>query len=529
MHAIIIERKTPFPYQVPGCLVVDNREFITNPDVVRGRRVRIINLSKDYSYLGYGYYCSLLAEARKQKVIPSVETLLELRERSIYSYALPDLDDLLRQQVRKTGNGLPAVPFTVHVFLGRAEDDRFREVGRRAFDRFRCPILKISVSPESGWHVASVRPATMEDLNPQQLGLFEEALRAYTHASWRSPKSKTIAKYSLAVLYNPEEQMGPSNARALQKFVRIGESLGVEVELIQRKDYSALAEYDALFIRETTAIDHHTFRFAKKAEMEGMPVMDDPTSILRCTNKVYLAELLKANKVPIPKTVVLDKRNAEAVEREIPYPVVLKIPDGSFSRGVVKAENREQLLEGAAKLFKDSDVILAQEYIFTEFDWRVGILRGEPLYVCQYMIAPGHWKVVKYETKGQPLEGTHRTFAVGDAPQDVVKLAVNAARIIGDGFYGVDLKETPRGLYVMEINDNPSIDAGVEDAVLGDELYRKIIQEFIRRLEERPAPSLAPPVDSVTNGNGEPMRAIAADATIPAPAPLAGPARAIAE
>src|SRR3546814_4209915 len=56
-------------------------------------------------------------------------------------------------------------------------------------------------------------------------------------------------------------------------------------DLIEKKDYSELAEYDALFIRETTAIDHHTFRFAKKAGNEGMPVIDDPTSILRCTNK----------------------------------------------------------------------------------------------------------------------------------------------------------------------------------------------------------------------------------------------------
>src|SRR3546814_11590026 len=109
--------------------------------------------------------------------------------------------------------------------------------------------------------------------------------------------------------------------------------MGVEVELVEKKDYSELAEYDALFIRETTALDHHTFRFAKKAESEGMAVIDDPTSILRCTNKVYLSELLKANKIPTPKTVVLDNRGIEAIEQEIPYPIILKIPDGSFSRG----------------------------------------------------------------------------------------------------------------------------------------------------------------------------------------------------
>jgi len=37
----------------------------------------------------------------------------------------------------------------------------------------------------------------------------------------------------------------------------------------------------------------------------------------------------------------------------------------------------------------------------------------------------------------------------------------------------------------MEINDNPNIYAHVEDAVAGDELYRRLLDEFIRRIERR--------------------------------------------
>ena len=71
------------------------------------------------------------------------------------------------------------------------------------------------------------------------------------------------------------------------------------------------------------------------------------------------------------------------------------------------------------------------------------------------------------------------------APAEVVRTAVRAANLIGDGLYGVDLKTTSRGLKVIEINDNPSIDAGVEDAVLGDLLYDTVMGEFLRRLEAR--------------------------------------------
>ena len=96
--------------------------------------------------------------------------------------------------------------------------------------------------------------------------------------------------------------------------------LGCDVELITRADYGRLAEFDALFIRETTALDHHTYRFARKAESEGMPVIDDPRSILKCTNKIYLAELLQANDVPCPRTLILDRRRIGRIERELGFP-----------------------------------------------------------------------------------------------------------------------------------------------------------------------------------------------------------------
>ena len=71
--------------------------------------------------------------------------------------------------------------------------------------------------------------------------------------------------------------------------------------MIGKKDFDRIAEFDALWIRENTNIDHHTFRFAKRAEQEGLPVIDDPNSIIRCTNKVYLAELLNGNGVATPR------------------------------------------------------------------------------------------------------------------------------------------------------------------------------------------------------------------------------------
>ena len=58
------------------------------------------------------------------------------------------------------------------------------------------------------------------------------------------------------------------------------------------------------------------------------------------------------------------------------------------------------------------------------------------------------------------------------------------AKPIGDGLYGVDLKETPDGIVVMEVNDNPNIEHGIEDSVGKDEVWTRILRWFTEKLEQ---------------------------------------------
>ena len=99
-------------------------------------------------------------------------------------------------------------------------------------------------------------------------------------------------------------------------------------------------------------------------------------------------------------------------------------------------------------------------------------------------MAPGHWQVHKYESDAHS-EGKTLALSIGEAPSVVVDSALRAANLIGDGLYGVDLKLVGERCYVIEINDNPSIDAGNEDQVLKDALYREVMGVFMRRIAER--------------------------------------------
>jgi glutathione synthase/RimK-type ligase-like ATP-grasp enzyme len=430
-----------------------------------------------------GYYCSLLAEARGDRVTPSVETILDLQQRKADSPRFAGLNRLI--------SGLDDVPRSVntlsfHVFFGQIEDPELSDLARRSFELFRCPLLEVGlerVEGSSNWKIAQLISLDPRDVDPARDSLFLTSLERFTRRTWRPALAMTAPRMDLAILHDPRDPLPPSSAKTLQNFIRVGRSMNIEVELIEKKDFSRLTQFDALLIRETTAVDHHTFKFAKKAAGEGMPVLDDPTSILRCTNKAYLSELLRDSDIATPNTRLVSRRTLQDLADGLSYPVVLKVPDGSFSRNVKKAENWKQLQDIAQAMFKESEIILVQEFMYTTFDWRVGILAGVPIFVAKYFMSRDHWQILKHGTDGMLEEGRTQAVAIEDTPKAVLDAAVSCANLVGNGLYGVDLKELDSGVYVIEINDNPNIDAGTEDAVLGDELYRKVLGHLLRQFE----------------------------------------------
>jgi len=417
-------------------------------------------------------------------VVPTVETMLELREAKLYEHALPELEDELNRCARKA-DFQPEAEFRLLVCFGIASDERFEAFGRLLFDWFRCPALEVIVDPGTWLSIDRIRPRTITRLSNGDASFFRDALHQHTKREWRDPKARSLSKYDLAVLHDPNEKLPPSSVDSLKHFARIAEKLSVDVEPITRRQLDELAEYDGLFIRETTSIDNHTYRFARRAWQEGMPVIDDPMSMIRCTNKVFLMELLGSNQVPMPQTFMLAENSdlARAMD-ELGLPLVVKIPDGSFSRGVHKVNSPEEFKRVVEELFEETDLLLAQKFLPTEFDWRVGVLSGEPLFVCQYRMARGHWQIVKHRADGSSREGGFRTFELDQAPKELLDVAARAAKPIGEGFYGVDIKQTDRGFVVMEVNDNPNLEHGIEDAVGKDEVWVRLLKWFIERFEQ---------------------------------------------
>lgn len=478
---IVVQRREDWPLDLPDTEVVPARDYLADPAFSEIRSVRVFNLCRSYRYQSTGYYVSLLAAARGHKPLPAVATTLDFKARDVVRLSSGDINRCIQRDLKP----LQSDDFTLSIYFGRNLARRYDTLSRALFNLFPAPLLRAEFERRNGeWLLKRLAPIAFSEIPEAHRDFLADAATRYFSGQRPRSSRPTPSRYDLAILVNPEEAQPPSDDKAVDRFTRAGESLGFHVERIGPDEIGRLAEFDALFIRETTAVNHHTYRFARRAAAEGLVVIDDPDSILKCTNKVYLAELLNRHGVPAPKTLLVHRDNAADIEAHLGLPVVLKQPDSAFSVGVVKVHERAELKDAVARLLKHSDLVVAQEYLPTEFDWRVGIIDGRPLYVCRYHMARGHWQIIKHGETG-PDEGNADTLAVGEAPDNVVTTALKAAALIGNGLYGVDLKEVDGKVVVIEVNDNPSIDAGVEDAILKGALYREIMGVILKRVEAR--------------------------------------------
>jgi glutathione synthase/RimK-type ligase-like ATP-grasp enzyme len=481
-NLIILNNPAHWVFDIDEVEVVAARDYLTQSRYAELKNARVFNLCRSYRYQSVGYYVSLLAAARGHRAIPSVTTMQDFRSQTIIRTIAEDIDE----EIQKAFAKLEEKELTLHIYFGHTVRPEYRHIGRQLYKLFQAPLLKVVFVRTKKWLVQQIQPLSLglvQESDQEHLAGF--ARHYFSRKRFQHTRIQQYA-YDLAILVDPEEAHPPSCKRALKKFAEAADKLNVYCEFITKDDYSRLSEFDALLIRVTTAVNHYTYRFARKAYAEGLAVIDDPWSILRCANKVYLAERLAQAKLAAPRTVILQKESLRLSPESlgIAFPCVLKQPDSAFSLGVLKAVDGADFRTKLEGLFEKSDLVIVQEFMASDYDWRIGILDRKPFFACRYYMARGHWQICNWTSKIRNRFGRSDTLRVEDAPPAVVQAALKAANLMGNGFYGVDLKEIGGKVVVIEVNDNPSIDSGVEDIVLKDELYQGVIRSLIARIED---------------------------------------------
>jgi glutathione synthase/RimK-type ligase-like ATP-grasp enzyme len=98
-------------------------------------------------------------------------------------------------------------------------------------------------------------------------------------------------------------------------------------------------------------------------------------------------------------------------------------------------------------------------------------------------MASQHWQIVNWNSEKKDQDGEVESIPPDQAPSGLLKTALKATSLIGKSLYGVDMKEVDGKFYVIEINDNPNIDAGIEDKILKEKLYSTIMDVFLNKIK----------------------------------------------
>ncbi len=464
---------------IENITVIDAKSYIGEERYQHMKGIRVFNLCSSYHYQSIGYYVSLLASARLQRVIPNVTTIKDFTDHLIVQSIGDEVHDL----IQKTLKPVETNRITMTSSFGYTPHKNYRQLIKGLYHLFESPFLEFTFEKSLSWHLVKVDPIAISDIQTDSF-IEDAAIRYFQQKRFNISRFKDYL-YDLAILIDPDEIAPPSDRIALRKFKRAADQMGFFTEFITKKDYHRLSEFDALFIRTTTNVNDYTYQFSRYAFAEGLAVIDDPWSILKCSNKLFLTESMRKIGIRIPKTLFAgNQTNLDDLIAELGFPMILKQPDSAFSLGVFQVHDKTELKGKLDELFGISALVVAQAFIPSAFDWRIGILDGKPLFACTYHMARNHWQIINWNSKKkQEQSGRVETYRLEDVPKDILDVATRAACAMGDGLYGVDIKVSNGSIYVIEVNDNPNIDNQTEDRVLKDELYKTVIRSLLTRIE----------------------------------------------
>ena len=477
---IVVNQPEKWNFSIENITVISSQEYLTNPKFSLLKKARVFNLCKDYSYQSKGYYVSLLAEARGHLAIPTVKNIVDLKALKLVRIVSNEFDDTIQQSLKN----IKSQEFTLSIYFGQNVAQKYKELSALFYRHFQVPFLRVTFNHTIKWNIQSIHVISEAEIPLEHIESVKEFANQYFSKKRYDTPKLTKSDFDLAILVNPNDPAPPSNAKALKKFIDLAEKMNIYAEIIEPKDLSRLTSFDALFIRQSTEVNNEAYTFVRKAQQEGIAIIDYPDAILKCCNKVYMAEALNNANIATPKTIIVHKDNRDFVLESIGLPCVLKAPDSTFSFGVKKATTEAEYNVLVTNMLKESDLIIAQEFCPSDYDWRIGILDDKPFFACKYYMAKGHWQIYNWNAKKKnDQDGDADCLPIEKVPKKVIAMALKSAKLMGKGLYGIDIKVVDNKPMVIEINDNPNIDFGVEDLYYGDAVYTEILSAFKTRLD----------------------------------------------
>ena len=162
---IVVRDPSTFNLGVKGVEVVSSKDYLTDPVYAAISNVRIFNLARSYSYQSRGYYVSLLAEARGQKVIPDAKTILDLKNPSLVKVLSRDLDEVIQQSLSEKVKD----EFIFSIYFGRNVNRKYDRLAHELYKVFQAPLLRARFVKGEKWELRGMRAIPYNEIPEDHL------------------------------------------------------------------------------------------------------------------------------------------------------------------------------------------------------------------------------------------------------------------------------------------------------------------------------------------------------------------------
>lgn len=208
---------------------------------------------------------------------------------------------------------------------------------------------------------------------------------------------------------------------------------------------------DFVLPRMGAGTNYFAFAVIRQLERCGVHCFNSATSTEIVKDKLYSQQILAANDLPIPKTMLVKfPVDIDLVEKYLGFPVIVKTLSGSLGRGVFLSQDKpsfDDLTQLIESTNPNANIIL-QEFVKDSFgrDIRVFTIGGIPLACMERRSTKGDFKA-NFSAGGSvhPFELT----------PEIEWLSSEASRLLGLDIAGVDLLFDGKHFKICEVNSSP--------------------------------------------------------------------------
>ncbi|MCH8303954.1 MAG: RimK family alpha-L-glutamate ligase [Candidatus Marinimicrobia bacterium] len=215
---------------------------------------------------------------------------------------------------------------------------------------------------------------------------------------------------------------------------------------------------DVLIPRIGATLTNYGISVVRQFEILGSKVLNSADSISRSRDKMRALQLLAAEGIHIPKTVMA--RNPNQLVRALQLtggpPIILKLIEGTQGIGVILSETRQSFESTLDTLWNLGQDILIQQFMAESKgrDIRAFVINGKVVAAMKREAAAEEFRANIHRG------GTGKMVTLSSIQEET---AIRATEIIGLGIAGVDFFDIPGEPIIIELNSSPGLQ-GIERA-----------------------------------------------------------------